>query len=104
MAFVALLVTQELHLEGNLKAKYVIHTVGPRYLIDENPGQLLTSAFKRSLDLAISNQCGSIAFPAISCGAYGYPPTEAANIAISVCKREIYNDLMIIIFTYSTKS
>ncbi len=88
---------------GNLKAKYVIHTVGPRYVIDENPGQLLTSAFKRSLDLAISNQCGSIAFPAISCGAYGYPPTEAADIAISVCKRKIYNDLMIYFYLFNEK-
>lgn len=87
----------------NLKSKYVIHTVGPRYQIDKDPEQLLISAFKNSLDLAVSNQCESIAFPAISCGVYGYPATEAADISISVCQREEYKDLTIYFYLFSEK-
>jgi O-acetyl-ADP-ribose deacetylase (regulator of RNase III) len=88
---------------GNLKAKYVIHTVGPRYRINENPEQLLISAFKNSLDLAVSNKCKSVAFPAISCGAYGYPPAEAADISVSVCRRDKYKDLRIYFYLYNDK-
>ncbi len=64
---------------GNLKAKYVIHTVGPRYYMDEDPANLLFSAYKNSLDLALSHGCKSIAFPAISCGVFGYPPTGSCT-------------------------
>lgn len=74
----------------DLKAKYVIHTVGPRYGIDKDPDTLLASAYRSSLDLAVSHGCRSIAFPAISCGVYGYPPEEAARISISVCQRPEY--------------
>ncbi|MCP3942899.1 MAG: O-acetyl-ADP-ribose deacetylase [Desulfobacteraceae bacterium] len=88
---------------GNLKAKYVIHTVGPVYAIDKNPENLLTSAYQNSLDLAISHGCESIAFPAISCGVYGYPPQEAAGIAISVCKRPEYKSLMKYFYLFSDK-
>ncbi|PSU97816.1 hypothetical protein C0Z01_13170 [Photobacterium kishitanii] len=42
--------------------------------------------YRHSLQLAISHQCQSIAFPAISCGIYRYPPVQAATIAINVCK------------------
>ncbi|MBU1386907.1 MAG: O-acetyl-ADP-ribose deacetylase [Proteobacteria bacterium] len=86
---------------GNLKAKYVIHTVGPRYRIDKNPKKLLTSAYQNSLDLAISHGCESIAFPAISCGVYGYPPQEAAIISISVCKKPKYESLMKYFYLFS---
>jgi O-acetyl-ADP-ribose deacetylase (regulator of RNase III) len=79
---------------GNLKAKYVIHTVGPRYNIDKDPENLLSSAYMNSLDLAISHGCESIAFPAISCGVFGYPPQEAAKIAVSVCRRSEYEALI----------
>jgi O-acetyl-ADP-ribose deacetylase (regulator of RNase III) len=79
---------------GNLKAKYVIHTVGPRYNIDKNPENLLSSAYINSLDLAISHGCESIAFPAISCGVFGYPPQEAAKISVSVCRRPEYEALI----------
>ena len=86
---------------GDLKAKYVIHTVGPRYGIDENPKNLLTSAYQNSLDLAISHGCESIAFPAISCGVYGYPPQEAARISVSVCKRHEYEALIKYFYLFS---
>jgi len=88
---------------GNLKAKYVIHTVGPRYKLDKSPENLLTSAYQNSLDLAMSNGCKSIAFPAISCGVYGYPPQEAAKISVSVCKRPEYKSMMKYFYLFSDK-
>ena len=68
---------------GNLKAKYVIHTVGPRYQ-GGNKGEeaLLKSAHLESLKLASARKIKSIAFPAISTGIYGYPKNDAANIAL----------------------
>jgi len=68
---------------GNLKAKYVIHTVGPIYR-GGNKGEieLLKSAHLESLKLASKNKIKSIAFPAISTGVYGYPIHEAAHIAL----------------------
>jgi len=66
---------------GNMKAKYVIHTVGPQYKFDENPKQSLVSCYRNSLLLADKYKCASIAFPAIATGIYGYPKEEAADIA-----------------------
>lgn len=68
---------------GNLKAKYVIHTVGPIYRDGQHnePG-LLENAYKNSLKLASSKGIKSIAFPSISTGAYGYPLEDAAEIAL----------------------
>lgn len=66
----------------NLPMKHVIHTVGPIYRgKDENP-KLLSSCYLNSLKLAVKNNIASIAFPAISCGAYGYPVEKACRIAI----------------------
>lgn len=87
----------------DLKVKYVIHTVGPRYDIDKNPENLLTFAYQNSLDLAISHGCNSIAFPAISCGVYGYPPQEAAKISVLVCKRPEYESLIKYFYLFSDK-
>lgn len=68
---------------GNLKAKYVIHTVGPRYQEGtRNEAALLRSAYHECLRLASKKNLKSIAFPAISTGAYGYPLQEAAQIAL----------------------
>jgi O-acetyl-ADP-ribose deacetylase (regulator of RNase III) len=68
---------------GNLKAKYVIHTVGPIYKDGKhNEAKLLSSAYKSSLALAVKNGIKSLAFPSISTGAYGYPINEAAEIAL----------------------
>jgi O-acetyl-ADP-ribose deacetylase (regulator of RNase III) len=68
----------------NLKAKHVIHTVGPVYRRDgAQAPKLLASAYRRSLEVASWNGLQSIAFPSISTGAYGYPLDEAALIALS---------------------
>jgi len=69
---------------GQLSAKYVIHTVGPVYRGGE-PGvaEALASCHRESVRLADDHGLASLAFPAISTGAYGYPVTEAAPIAIS---------------------
>ncbi len=66
-----------------LKAKYVIHAVGPIYRKEGNraPG-LLASAYRRSLEVALENGIRSVAFPSISTGAYGYPLEEAAPMAL----------------------
>ena len=68
---------------GRLKAKYVIHAVGPIYA-DGGHGEaeLLASAYRRSLELAGKHRLVSLAFPSISTGAYGYPIAAAENIAL----------------------
>jgi O-acetyl-ADP-ribose deacetylase (regulator of RNase III) len=66
-----------------LPARHVIHAVGPIYQRgDADVESLLRSAYQRSLELATQHDLGSIAFPSISTGAYGYPVTEAAPIAL----------------------
>ena len=68
---------------GNLKAKYVIHTVGPIYSGGkQREAELLANAYKNSLSLASQYKLKSVAFPSISTGAYGYPLNEAAIIAL----------------------
>lgn len=68
---------------GDLKAKYVIHTVGPVYHDGKkNEPELLANAYKNSLALALQYKLRSVAFPSISTGAYGYPLNEAAVIAL----------------------
>jgi O-acetyl-ADP-ribose deacetylase len=66
-----------------LTAKYVIHTVGPVWHggYDREP-ELLASCYQESLTLAVANQIQTIAFPAISCGVYGYPIDLAAQVAL----------------------
>jgi len=69
---------------GNLKAKYVIHTVGPIWHGgSKNEAELLSSAYRESLKVAAENKLASISFPSISTGAYGYPVAEAAGIAVN---------------------
>ena len=68
---------------GNLKAKFVIHTVGPVWSgNNENEELLLASAYRNSLALAAANLVKSIAFPNISTGVYRFPKKRAAEIAI----------------------
>ena len=67
----------------DLRAKHVIHTVGPVWRGGERgEPELLASCYRASLDLAFENRLRSIAFPAISCGAYGYPLNAAARLAV----------------------
>ena len=69
---------------GMLKAKFVIHTVGPVWHGgSKQEAELLASAYRQSLELATENNLASIAFPSISTGAYGYPIDEAAKVAIN---------------------
>jgi O-acetyl-ADP-ribose deacetylase (regulator of RNase III) len=69
---------------GNLKARYVIHTVGPIWHGgSRNEADLLRSAYHECLKLATESKLASISFPSISTGAYGYPVDEAAKIAVS---------------------
>jgi O-acetyl-ADP-ribose deacetylase (regulator of RNase III) len=68
---------------GNMKAKYVIHTVGPIWQGGHRgEAGLLASAYRESLKLASAKNLNSISFPSISTGAYGYPVNEAARIAL----------------------
>jgi O-acetyl-ADP-ribose deacetylase (regulator of RNase III) len=71
---------------GNLQAKYVIHAVGPIYRGGmNNEAELLRSAYRESLKLAVQNKLQTISFPAISTGVYGYPVNEAAHHALQIC-------------------
>ena len=67
---------------GNLRAKYVIHAVGPRYSGSSKDAELLSGAYRKSLELCSQNKISSIAFPSISTGIYGYPVEEASRIAL----------------------
>jgi len=66
-----------------LPAPFVIHTPGPVWRGGgAGEGEVLASCFQRSLELAAERELASLAFPAISCGVYGYPPALAAEVAI----------------------
>jgi len=70
---------------GNLKARHVIHTVGPIWHGGaKGEPNLLSSAYQESLRLAMENQLSSISFPSISTGVYGYPVDKASRVAIGV--------------------
>ena len=71
----------------NLKSRYIIHAVGPRWM-DGKHGEpdLLYGAYFRSLELAVENGCASIAFPLISAGIFGYPTEGAWDVALKACR------------------
>lgn len=75
---------------GNLKARHVIHTVGPIYR-DGRHGEpeLLASAYRNSMRLAKRHRLLSLAFPSISTGVYGYPVEDAARVALSAVLAEL---------------
>lgn len=76
---------------GNLKAKYVIHAVGPRWKGGGHcEADLLASVYRKSLELAREHQCRTVAFPAISAGIYGYPLNEAAEIALETVSQYLH--------------
>lgn len=75
---------------GRLPARYVIHAVGPVWQGgDHGEAELLASAHRRAVEVAAGLGCASIAFPAISCGIYGYPPELAAPQAIGAVARAL---------------
>jgi O-acetyl-ADP-ribose deacetylase (regulator of RNase III) len=70
-----------------LPAKFVIHTVGPVWHGGtQDEAKLLASCYSESLSLAAAQQLASIAFPCISTGVYGYPPEQAAEVAITAVR------------------
>lgn len=73
-----------------LPARYIIHTVGPIWQGGHRKEeQLLASCYRESLRLAVERGVQSIAFPAISCGIYGYPKGRAVSIAVSIVQQEV---------------
>jgi O-acetyl-ADP-ribose deacetylase (regulator of RNase III) len=74
-----------------LRARYVIHAVGPVYGGQRRDAELLASAFRSSLELAVEHGLRSVAFPAISCGVYGYPMSAAAAISAQVIREEAWS-------------
>ena len=85
---------------GHLRARHVIHAVGPVYHGRGKDAELLADAYRNSLALASQHGLKSIAFPAISAGAYGYPMREAASIALSTVKvyLEQHRDIEVVRF------
>lgn len=76
-----------------LKARFVIHTVGPIWhggLRQEK--ELLAACYRNSLDLAVQHKLKSIAFPCISTGVYGYPPESASEIAVFTVQNFVMNE------------
>lgn len=87
-----------------LKARFVIHTVGPIYQPrDPNVPEQLASSYRRSLEVAEIHTVRTIAFPSISTGAYGYPLEEAAPIALEtiidyISKRDVFDRVNFVLF------
>lgn len=78
---------------GNLKARFVLHAVGPRYRGPED-ANFLASAYRTCLELCVKHGIESVAFPSISTGIYGYPLEEAAPVALkTVVEHMRRNDL-----------
>lgn len=76
-----------------LPAKHVIHAVGPVWNGgDQREDELLASCYRTALDLAAAHRLGSIGFPAISTGIYGFPPDRAARIAVGTAAAELAAD------------
>ncbi len=78
---------------GNLKAKHVIHTVGPVWHGGfHEEAKLLRQAYRNSLKLAVSKGLKTVAFPSISTGAYGYPTEEASRVAVKAVADFLENE------------
>ena len=80
----------------NLKAIFLIHTVGPVWRDGTNgEPELLASCYRRCLKLAVENQVQTIAFPSISTGVYGYPIMQASQIAVREVRNFLVNNPLI---------
>ena len=90
---------------GDMKAKYVIHTVGPQYRFDDKPSKSLESCYRNSFLLAEEYKCESIAFPSIATGIYAYPKDEAGKIAYRTISKLLQNTKYIkdIVFVFFSK-
>jgi O-acetyl-ADP-ribose deacetylase (regulator of RNase III) len=92
---------------GNLKAKHVIHTVGPVWRAgNRGEPELLADAYQNSLRLAVANGLKSVAFPSISTGAYGYPVGAASRVALGAMKEflEKEDGLDVVVFVLFSES
>jgi O-acetyl-ADP-ribose deacetylase (regulator of RNase III) len=72
---------------GNLPARWVVHTVGPNRHRGQTDPALLASCFTRSLEVAAALPARSVAFPAVSAGAYGWPMADVADVAVRAVRR-----------------
>ncbi|MEZ4484797.1 MAG: macro domain-containing protein [Syntrophotaleaceae bacterium] len=70
----------------------MIHTVGPVYRHRPDDSRLLAACYRNSLTLAVTHGLKTVAFPAISCGVYGYPPEEACPIAVDTVTTFLQKD------------
>ena len=78
-----------------LPARYVIHTVGPVWYGGQRGEQeLLTSAYRTSLELAAAHGCRSVAFPLVSAGVYGYPKAQALQVAVDTIRAFLQTQAM----------
>ncbi len=87
-----------------LPARFIIHTVGPIWGEQSDEPELLASCYRSCFELAHAVKARSIAFPAISCGVYGYPITDASEIAVREARAALkkFNDIERIIFVCFT--
>src|SRR3954468_22315120 len=84
---------------GDLPARWVIHTVGPVWRGgDAGEPALLASCHRRSLEIARDLGARTVAFPAISCGIFGYPPELAARIAVAAARRHDLDLVRFVLF------
>ncbi|GAA1597329.1 O-acetyl-ADP-ribose deacetylase [Actinomadura kijaniata] len=86
---------------GDLRARWVIHTVGPVYSDTEDRSALLASCYRESLRVADDLGLRSIAFPAVSAGIYGWPMDDAARIAVTTVRSTatLVEDVRFVLFT-----
>ncbi len=90
---------------GNLRARYVIHTVGPVWHGGSHgESRLLAEAYRNSLKLAMERGMSSIAFPSISTGAYGYPIHQASRVALKTIRDFVdkgggFKEILLVLFT-----
>jgi len=88
-----------------LSARWIIHTVGPVWRGGAHvEAELLAACYRNSLALAAQQGAQSIAFPAISCGVYGYPPAAASQIAVDCCRQGLrahreLSEIMLVAFS-----
>ena len=90
----------------NLPARYIIHTVGPRWMGGAaGEKEALVSCYRESLKLAVEHNCESVAFPLISSGIYGYPKDKALEVAVQTAEEFLRaHDLTVYIVIFDRKA